>query len=759
MSTVSLCRKILSYRDMDMELAVAYLSTVPYDIMVRELQSSIPAVQNDFPRLKTMAIIGEQLSQMWEKNDLIGVFQSLLCNARWWITLTSLGIKVDPRSFQSPSADIRNSCIRSIVPLLLERSSMDLEVALDYCRQFDLTCEFACTCYMEKMLLTDLSSSSGSSWKSNIRSCAANVSDKELMKCLREVLPFICPVDYDKIKFVCVWLRRLQLEEDECKHQLLSSDDEEDDLGRTVNVSLSMSDVSNQSNISVQSRHKKKETDIQKYDRYIFILDYLAQLVIPKAVIKSCLFLIPVDQPGKQKAKSSNIAVAPKYYDTIPFWTMMENPWSVMNKLLLHLNTEMVVKLAVLCTPVCIDKDSYYEKRIKVDYLKMSGCETANIEPYLESDQPGDSSTLLSRGFVAVDLDVVYNHIYEGEINYIDDALKRVYIWKWVYDQEKIRHAGRTVWDRDAAGDHEECISGKSLSTKQILLAGQGLLANRAVLAAIDILNDPTSVSPSLSSMSADVSDTCQYVRDELCDILLDVKCQSIVLHYVRQLPKLKYQQVTMDDFTPYFGKDPKLLAKFLLESSIPIAWAAQIRHYELFCPVHSPLELMMTTKVQGLANSVVKLVALVNDTFEKMVVVMDEISAMKNIHCPDEAARSGKAIDVDSLRHGLVGKLMTDINVESPAVQSPVNVGSHDASTPPSGSIASSGSTASAASLASFLGYSSTAATSSDPTLTSSIGIPTLMETKRREDMYHSFGIAVLVSGCVDENSRLVLV
>ena len=77
----------------------------------------------------------------------------LQANAKWWHILASHGVKIDPRTFQSPDVAQRDAAIRAVVPELLERNGMALEQAVDYCRQFDVEPEFASLTYIEKLLL------------------------------------------------------------------------------------------------------------------------------------------------------------------------------------------------------------------------------------------------------------------------------------------------------------------------------------------------------------------------------------------------------------------------------------------------------------------------------------------------------------------------------------------------------------------------------------------------------------------------------
>jgi hypothetical protein len=111
-SLLALSRKVLGYRQIDTSLAVACLVMLPFDLMVRELKAAVPSIQSDFSRLRTVASVGEELSRLWEQDSLLVVFQGLQTNAKWWHILSSYGVKIDPRAFQSSDTTQRVLCIR-----------------------------------------------------------------------------------------------------------------------------------------------------------------------------------------------------------------------------------------------------------------------------------------------------------------------------------------------------------------------------------------------------------------------------------------------------------------------------------------------------------------------------------------------------------------------------------------------------------------------------------------------------------------------
>ena len=220
-SLLSLSRKVLSYREIDTSLAVACLVMLPYDAMVRELKAAVPSIQSDFSRLRTVASVGEGLARLWDQDALLVVFQGLQTNAKWWHILSLHGVKIDPRAFQSSDSKQRDLCVRAVVPELLEQSNMDLEQAIDYCRQFDIEPEYASLCYVEKIILqspkgflsANILNVNDMIWAHQVRKATINVNEKSTLTVLRSLLPRIHPLDYERIKFLSAWIVAALVEE------------------------------------------------------------------------------------------------------------------------------------------------------------------------------------------------------------------------------------------------------------------------------------------------------------------------------------------------------------------------------------------------------------------------------------------------------------------------------------------------------------------------------------------------------------------
>lgn len=218
-SLLMLTRKILGYRDIDIILSIACLSAIPYEVMVRELKSSVPSIQSDFSRLRIVSGIGEEIARLWEQEQLMMLFQGLQINAKWWHLLSSRGIRIDAKAFQSSDSILRDSCIRGMVSQLLKSSTSvngNLEEVIEYCRQFDIETSFAYTSYLESVFICDNHVPVDDSYWINRASSVLNgkVDIKVAFKALTDILPRINPLDYEKIIFVSDWLVQMSSHEE-----------------------------------------------------------------------------------------------------------------------------------------------------------------------------------------------------------------------------------------------------------------------------------------------------------------------------------------------------------------------------------------------------------------------------------------------------------------------------------------------------------------------------------------------------------------
>lgn len=373
------------------------LSTVPYDSMVKELRAAVPSIQSDFSRLQTVAKIGENLAQLWDQSELLGVFQTLQTNAKWWHTLVAHGVKIDPRTFQSSISAQREAAIRAVVPALLEKSNGNLSLAMDYCSQFDLEAYYASLCYIENTLKRPPCGIDAGSfdWADQIRTTAARVDEAMVMTTFRKLVTQIHAVDYEKVRFVCTWLL-----------EVLCDNEEEECLG-----------------------DREGSGCVEQYQQYLEVATFLSTLSCPTPICSIVPSLLP-----KYK-------LLPREYLTrLPLWGLIENPWALLEPLMLQL-PEFATKLVPLCTLLDLDRDDFFIKRAKNYYaesLKSFAASniTSEVTPF-----PSFSSAIFSRHMSSHSTTSALGkehpiHGVHEIISNVKSLSRRISVWQWIYDYE-----------------------------------------------------------------------------------------------------------------------------------------------------------------------------------------------------------------------------------------------------------------------------------------------------------------------------------
>jgi len=219
-SLFALTRKTLTYRVIDIPLVISCLCNLPYDSMVRELKAAIPSIQSNFSRLAIVSRVGEELARMWDQDQLLIIFQGLQIHAKWWEILASKGISIDAKAFQSSDVQLREQCVRGMVPKLLMvlPLSESLDKVIEYCRQFDIEPSYACECYLQYLLVTSsnkehshedltMTGVGASDWKDYLYDVLNNKLEiLPALACLQKMLRQLGQYDYDKVYHVCEWL-------------------------------------------------------------------------------------------------------------------------------------------------------------------------------------------------------------------------------------------------------------------------------------------------------------------------------------------------------------------------------------------------------------------------------------------------------------------------------------------------------------------------------------------------------------------------
>jgi len=674
-SLVALGRKILSYREIDTPLALACLASLPYDVMVSELKAAIPNIQSDFSRLSTVALIGEQLSQLWEQEELLQVFQSLQTSAKWWHTLTAMGLEIDPRAFQSAVPELREQCIRSILPNLLEKSNLNLSTAIEYCNHFDIEPSAAALCYIEKVLLSKPTLPIDMTWSSLVRRAATRVNEDELGTCLRNVLMKIHPLDYEKIRYVCDWLLYVLADPDDADvtHIPLdvSADGDLVDGGKSLISTLSLSET--------------LAIELKTYERYGHIAKYLSGLTVPPVATSQ----IP-NPPGVEGPYEG---LANVYSSRIPMWQLLEDPWSVLEPLMRSCPS-IAGKLYPLSAVLALDQNEFYAQRAMCTYSHMTDRRARLLLPRDALD-PSGGGTDTALGLVyASPLDAI-----EEAVDVMTSGLRKVELWRWVFEKERPRDAE---------------------------------VAMNALQRALDCADE-------LSKCSGDPVPE----RDEVYGELVHVRCEAVTLRLLRAknacVQRLGVGRVNFS--RPDFGtslQDPTLLLERILRHTVDFAWNVQMAYLQVEYGAVS-IDEVVKHSVCGPLKAYLEEVW---DACDEVCLYADGGVKGEGLFVRREEG-SGAASKVENsletARQLLFSKLLTDGDASNAEEEGRVN--QYGMSAPQ----ASKGP----------LGAPSWNAMGLQGDANANLLSPTAAERRRREDVFKGFSLGVLIGCCGDLETR----
>lgn len=797
-SLKALTRKILTYREIDMELAVAYLGSIPDKSMVKELQSIIPTVQNDFTRLKLTALIGEQLALMWDKEDLLRVFQSLQNNAKWWSALSGYGIKVDTKTFQHPVGDIRSQYIRSIVPQLLERSHMDLELAQDYCRQFDLTTEFANTCFIELILESastadsatahERSVNSHKAWEKHVRFAVSGVSQEQMLATFRGLLKKVHQYSYGKIKYVCKWLMSYLQEESEVSGDYSKLASNFDASSTEIKNKVPFGTVFTKPAIPIPESPVVPDPEISKeiqlYQRYIDIIDTLTVLKIPAHILSACSF-----DMGRGVQNRLEDVESGSQSGSIPLWQLIDEPWGILDSLLQGvmssasgasgdgsgasnlydtdlavLNNSLALKLSSLCPLLLVDGDVYHSKRIKLFYGK-----------YHNQNGGGDSESLVGS--------------IKDNVQLIKDPLSQMKLWLWVYEQEVGGAEGATSVVDSSLRPPTRLVTNSRLS--QVALDHAVILVRQLEEQTQMVQRKPKGRTASVSSSCGSEGNTRPARRAEAeeedaeLNLLIEVhqmkidvqllavrsKCRTTVRNLIEASIKLvEYSAVKseclacLNNLYNYVHSPKDLLTMLYCSALVEVSWILQLNCMTCFegnsglGSTHSNTLTVFEVMNSGLCaatTSFLQSCGRAVDEIQQVVALVEVASKAANksragisTSSVSGTASSGLSTS-DSIRHAVVSKYLSEFHYSNVTHNANSGVSAGGGGVERLGGMVYSG-TSSVASFGGISGSGSSAASAD-----SSVCAPTAAERRRSEDIFAGFCISVLICSCVDLGTR----
>ena len=750
-STLSLCRKVLIYRDIDIPFAVASLSALSYDTMVKELKAAVPSIQSDFSRLQVVAQVGEELSHLWDQESLLLLFQGLQTNAKWWNILSSLGMKVDLRHFQHPDASVRDAFMKSLVPDLFARGGMDLEAVTEYCRQFDLEPEVASLAHIEHVLLkSPMIAAHDLSWISKVRATAQHLEHKATLTKLKELFPKLHPLDYEKIRYLCTWISDLLASDEEVENiQPMDADHHHHAAAAVENSPCSESgshrsdrSISSSGRSSLQTKALKvpikssallsantdmdsrSSSEIDEYKRYFDIATYLSSLKFPRVATDEIMrSIISISKPVSSSSSSLHddydhlmmMMLSDLYKERLPFWHLLRDPWSVLDPILTHA-PEYAAKLSPLCIPLKIDKNEFNARKIKAIYTRA----TSNL---MSCSTPCSGNGGFS----------VYDRERKAEaIQAASDAMdlsissphEQVELWRWVFDKER------------GSGDDEHALIALD---KAIGMAHKH--AQVVVSKSVVHHHHPPHHHHHPSSSTALMDSLLQERRILNCERLV----KSLIDELALEGPHLKTLLLSS-------VSNPSLLLRYILEIVVELSWDVYMQGLSQISSCITEFTLISCPPNHAVLQLVQKAARVIDEIAENYG-LNAPLQANTTTHDSSSSANSLLTTQLEILRHSIIGRLLSDVETSSSSS------GGGNSSSRSTGGASGSGLDADSTSMGtsstgSALGFNLNGLWKFSE---ESPYLPGGAEKRRREDLYLSLSIAVLVLSCSHANQRCV--
>ena len=605
-SLSALCHKVLIYRDIDIPFSVACLAALPYDAMVKELKTAVPSIQSDFSRLQTVAQVGEELAHLWEQEGLLVLFQDLQANAKWWHVLSSLGMKVDLRVFQSPDAQQRDSFIRSIIPELFEKGGMDLEMVTEYCRQFDLEPEYAALMYIELMLTSAPTAPTDFTWAAKVRAAAENVQEHSVLQRLRDILHRVNALDYEKVRYVCTWIIDL-LSAEEAPEDAYN---EESDYTTT---SFSVRDKPKKVSTAVLLAERGVIHELETYKRYLDIVGYLSGFKFPRLATAAIQSSMRTPSPYAQAG-----AV---YQERVPLWPLLEDPWSVLDPLLTQM-PESAAKLAPLCVPLHLDKSDFNFRKIIALYARMTnkltqtGLDAVGVLP--SASHVEGKRTAMRAAADALEASLV-------------SPVQQMELWQWVYERET------------KESDDENALVALT-SALAVARDNPGLLVSQSKIKSI-------AAAQSTESVSSDQTLLAHFSRE-----MRMVKCRCTVRSFARHMVACPRAA----DMLQVSIAQPSQLVRNMLDVMATVGWDIFVRGCGSVGAPITALTLAQHPPNQAFVDFVQQAGAEVAEIARHCG--LDQL-AVPGEGSPTAAAGAPQTTQLDLMRHNLIGKMLSDVD------------------------------------------------------------------------------------------------
>ncbi|KAI9359245.1 rough deal protein C-terminal region-domain-containing protein [Zopfochytrium polystomum] len=314
----NLVKDILSARYIDKNLALNCMLSLPRADAFEVFKYGTETASGDFTRLLDSSAIGQAAGLAWNQMSLQVMCRDISKNAYWWNILDIFGVKVDVNRFLLKEEN-GNEYRRELIPLLIQQSSYDLDMALDYAECYDVPSDFVILEYVRQLLLSDTRSAD---CQPLVASVIDDVVNKESLVALllKTCLPAVSPYDYERIKLIFQQVQRL-----------------------------------------------KPDDVVPK--RGLLIVEILSAFVRTTAPSAEEIKEANDDAVDEAKAAENIKSIFVDCAKRLPFHGVLSDPWVYLGP---ELNSETLPRLFPLCTPLRLEEDEFYSHVVKVLIQKLN---------------------------------------------------------------------------------------------------------------------------------------------------------------------------------------------------------------------------------------------------------------------------------------------------------------------------------------------------------------------------------------------------
>ncbi|XP_067911152.1 kinetochore-associated protein 1 isoform X2 [Heterodontus francisci] len=176
----ALLHKLFNCRVVDTDLALAYCTLLPKQVVFEKLWNVINDARQNYNKILAVAIVGAQLADLLHEEQLKQKFSSLIVDTEWDLKLSKLGISFQSTFRENPAK--KKECVL----ILVQNPNVNSELIMQYCSAFGLNSDVALQMYVETLLLRGINGHRGEGEPGLIKQSHA-----ELLERATEVLPIL----------------------------------------------------------------------------------------------------------------------------------------------------------------------------------------------------------------------------------------------------------------------------------------------------------------------------------------------------------------------------------------------------------------------------------------------------------------------------------------------------------------------------------------------------------------------------------------